>query len=528
MKKQMITVIAIALVVGGLVYAMVVRAPKTPTPTTEEIWAQVGIPVETALITLGDMERTVEVTGDVEALDKVMLSAKLSGRVAKVYAREGDRVSAGQTVVLLDQEDAVSGVEQAEGALRSAKARLSQARTHATVTKIQTHSAIEQADASLAAAKARLAVVKDPARSQEIMVARNNVKSAQANLDKAEADYKRHKQLLDEGAISQSAFDVVETQYRVEQAQFESAEQQLSLIEEGGRGEDVLAAQSQVEVAQEQLRAAKANASQNLVRKEDINSAQAGVKQAKAVLALAQHKVSYCYIKSPISGELASRLTEPGQVVAAGQALGEVVNLASVYFKGDISETELAGIKQRQRVRVVVDAQPGKTFTGTVARIYPAGSALSRNFPVRIEIDSATKLIKPGMFARGEIITGASHDVLLVPKDAIEERRGTKMVFTVESRDDVPESGKDKGKHVTVDVVKRHDVVVLHEGRDYVQVRPVGLEVGDTVVTRGRQNLQDGDKVSVTSDTPVSGQGHAETTYGTKDARRSLETGVCG
>ena len=86
------------------------------------------------------------------------------------------------------------------------------------------------------------------------------------------------------------------------------------------------------------------------------------------------------------------------------------------------------------------------------------------------------------MFARGDIVTGVVKDVILVPKDAIDERKGTQSVFTV---------GPNK-------TVTRHIVSVIRENRNYVQVQvPTDLQPGDVVVTQGRQNLQQGAKVQI-------------------------------
>lgn len=467
---------------GALYTTMALRAEKAPPPTTEEIWNKEGTPVTVAQVIRGDMEQTVDVTGDINALNKVALSAKIPGRVAQIHVREGDVVSPGMTVIVLDQEDAQSNLKQAEAGLQVALTRLSQAETTTKVTRIQTDAAIEQAKANLNAAEARLSIVKRPARSQELMVAENNVTSAKANLDNAQANHKRHQQLLKQGAISQSAFDVVNTQYLVAQAQHKSAQEQLSLVKEGGRQEDILAAQAQVDSAREQLRTAKANASLILLRQEDVKQARASVAQAEAALALARQQISYTVIKSPIAGKLSSRLTEPGQVVAAGQPLAEVVNLGSLYFKGDVSETELVNIRKGQKVSVRVDAVTGHLFDAVVRDIYPSGSTASRNFPVRIDIQDTEGAVRPGMFARGKIVVGSDKNVLLVPKDAIDERRGTKMVFKV---------GSDSK-------AKRYDIEILSENRDYVELKStMGLEEGDTLVTGGRQNLQDGTRVAV-------------------------------
>lgn len=482
MKSKIIAAVLIVLVVGGLLHMAQVRKAKPAPPTSREIWADTGIPVSTSTIVRGDMEQTVEVTGDINALKSVTLSAKIPGRLANVFVREGDAVSQGQTVAVLDQDDSLNNVQTAQGGLESAMARLSQAQTNARVTKIETTAAIEQAQANLSAAISKMEVTKKPTRSQDRMVAENRVESAKANLDNAEANYKRNESLLKDGAIAPSTFDVIKAQYLVAKSDYKSAKDQLSMIDEGGRSEDISASRSQVEVARQQLRTAKANASQNLVRAEDVKSAQAGVRQAKASLAIAKQQLENTYIKSSISGEVASRTAEPGQVVGVGQSIVSVVNLGSIFFKGDISEKQSGSVDVGQQVRVLIDAFPGTQYAGKVLELYPSGSTVSRNFSTRIAILGATHNVKPGMFARGNIVTGVSHNTLLVPKDAIDERKGTRSVFTVSSKD----------------TVSRHIIEVVRENRNFAEIKmPSDLKTGDIVVTTGRQNLQEGAKVQV-------------------------------
>lgn len=489
MRKVIIIAVIIILAVGGLILRSHILRPKAPPPTTQQIWVASGIPVETSTIVRGDMEQTVETTGDITALNTASLSAKIAGRVRAVFVREGDQVSIGQTVAVLDQDDPMSNLQTAEASLASAVARLSQAKTNATVTKIETNSAIEQAQAMLNSAKSKLEVVKKPTRTQDRMVAENKVASTKADLDNAQANYQRNYSLVKEGAIAPSAFDVIKAQYLVAKANYKTAQDQLNMIVEGGRTEDISAAQSQVDVAREQLRAAKANASQNMLRQEDIKSAAAGVEQAKAAVAMAKQQLENTYIKSSISGQVATRTVDPGQVVSPGQSMITVVNLGSIYFKGDISEKQLGNVATGQRVRVLIDAFPGVPFEGKVVEMYPAGSTTSRNFSVRIAILGATQKIKPGMFARGNIVTDILHNTLLVPKDAIDERKGTQSVFTLSSNN----------------TVKRHIVEVIRENRDFVEIQmPTDLKSGDVVATQGRQNLQDGAKVQAVNVNKVS------------------------
>ncbi len=484
MRKIFVILLLLIVVIGGLGLAMKRNAPKPPKPSAKERWAQSGVPIETAVINTGDMEQTVEVTGNITALDKVTLSSKVAGRLAAMYVREGDRVRAGQVVAMLDQDDARHSLDSAQEGLRSAIARLAQAKTTRNVTKIQTDSAIEQAQAALRSAEAKLTVVKNPARSQDRMVAENRVAAAKAGLDNKEADFRRNKQLLEKGAISQATFDLAQTQYVIAQTDLKSAQDQLDLIKEGGRSEDVTSAQAAVDTARQGLRAAKANAAQNLLREDDVRSAQAAVGQAGATVALAQQQLSYTSIKSPISGQVSSRMADAGQVVSPGQALADVVNMGSVYLKGDVSEKKVVNVNPGQPVRVRVDAIGDRVFNGTVAEVFPSGSEQSRNFMVRIAINDKSPAIKPGMFARGDVVTGIHRNVILVPKDAIEQSSGASKVFVIVD---------DKEAFKAV----RCDVVALAENTDYVEIAsPNSLKAGDVVATAGRQNLSDGVKVS--------------------------------
>lgn len=490
MKKRIIVILVVAAIFGSLFYLMKLRAPKPAPPTTEQIWEENGIPVETTVITTGDMNQTVSLTGNLTALDSVNLSAKIGGRVAAVNFREGDAVKAGAVVIVLDQHDQRSNLLSAESALKSAKAALSQAQTDAKVTKISTGSSVAQANEALKQAQERLKIVRQPVRTQQISVAENNVASAKANFDNATANYNRYKILLDQGAVSQSAFEIYETQYKVAKSTYESACDQLSLAKEGSRSEEIRSAESAVAVAQQQLHTAKANEAQNLLKQESIKSAKAAVSQAEAAVAIAKEALDSTYVRSSITGVMSARNTEPGQVVAAGQSLGEVVNLNSVYFKGDVSEKVIDKIRRNQTVLVTVDALADQILSGTVDQIYPSASTANRNFPVRIRIDNASEYgIKPGMFARGNIVTDTSSHTMLIPKDAIADLMGNKVVFTLE---------KAKDTEGDFFVAKRHDVEIAFEDAKFVELKEdYELKIGDTVVTSGKQGLQNGTKVLI-------------------------------
>ena len=482
MKRTLTLVVTFAVIIAALVTVANIRKPKAPAPTTQDIWKQSGIPVQVAEVSRGDMAESIDITGDLTALNSAVISPKINGRLTTFSIHEGDVVSKGQVVAMLDQGDALNNLQSAQASLESAKARLAQAETTAEVTKTQTQSAIEQAESTVRSALAKLETAKRPNRSQERLVAENNVNSAKANLDRAEADYKRNERLRNRGAISESTFDGAKAEYLVAQANHKSAIQQLSLIEEGGRREDVTSAQAQVDSARSQLRTAKANASDYKLRLKDIQAAKASLLQAKAAVDTAKRQLDNTYIKSSISGVVSTKTAEVGQVVSPGGSLAEVVDLNSVYFKGEVSENALALISKGQSVAVHIDALAGESLKGVVVEIYPSGSTASRNFSVRISLVGAKDRAKPGMFATGTIGTGIRKNILRVSKDAVSEGNGIESVYRLESDNTV--------KKITVKVVK--------SDRNSSRIEEtLELKVGDRLVTQGIKNVQDGTKVEL-------------------------------
>lgn len=497
-KRAIIFVVVLVVAIGGLFIVMKIRAPKPAPPTKGQIWAEQGTPVEFSLVTTGSMITTVPVTGSIKALDQAVLSPKIPGKVVEVYFREGDNIAAGQVFAKLDQSDAQNQLKQAQmslqqaiGARESAVAALSKAITSSKVTLIQTDATIAQAKSSLQAAKAQLELAKQPTRTQDRAIAENAVATAKAQLDNSETEFKRAEKLYQEGAIARSMYDSARTAYTAAKNAYDSAQQQLSVLKEGGRTENIQTAQSAVRNAEQALRQATANASENMLRQEDIKSAKAGVKNAnamvnsaKAAVAMAEQNLSNNYIKAPMSGQIASRSLDPGQVVVPSQEVGMVVGMNSLYFQANLSETDVRDVKKGQSVNVQVDALLGKIFSGIVDNISPEASLDNRKFPVRIRIGSAAGL-KPGMYVRGKITTGTASGVVLGNKDAVDERRGTKMVFVIDNQN----------------TVKRVDVEVVRDDGVMAQIKePTSLKPGDKVVTTGKQSLQDGTKVQLAQD----------------------------
>ena len=435
------------------------------------------------------MVATVSVTGNIEARDDVELSSQSTGRVLKVTAREGDHVRPGQALIILDQSQSQAVLDQAQANLQAARARLGYAVTAAEVEPTQIDAQIKQAEAAESAARDRLAILKKGAREQERLQAENAVIQAKANMDNTQADLKRLEYLLSQKAVSPQAVDAARTQYEVAKAAYNSAVAQRDLIEEGPRPEEIQAAEAQVRQAEEALRFARADRAQIELRRREVESAQAAVAQARANIDYAASEHSQKVIRSPISGDVYARMVEPGEVVIgmSSTPLIRIANLGTLYFQAEVSETEIENISPRQSVAVTIDALKGKKFRGWVSTVVPKAATGSRNIVVKISVENPSRVILPGMFARGEIVVEERQNAVVVPKEAVIVRGGRQRVFVVDGN-------KAAERPVEMGITNVDWAEILH-----------GVSPGERVIVMGHQALSDGDSVRV-----VGGDGEAE------------------
>ncbi len=404
-------------------------------------------------------------------------------------------------------------IAQARANLDAARVRVSQLGTQAQITETQTLAQVQEAEAALAAARQRLALMKEGTRKQEKTQSQLAVNQAKANYDNAKAYYERRQQLFQSGAVSKETVDEAERQLKVAEAQYQSAQAQSDLVQEGFRAQEVRVAEEDVRRAEETVRQAKANVDSNKIRKEDIEAAriqvkqagadlqnamagsadfkvtaeeihgaEAGVQQAEATISLAKEQLSNARIVSPVNAVVVTRHVNVGEMASPGMLLMKLVAVDTAYFEGIVSEVDISSLTTDLSVRVTVDSAPGKTFSGSVRRIIPVASTSNRTFRIRVSVPTGTSnstSVKPGSFARGELILTTIPDARILPKDAMLKRDDAQAVFVVAD-------GVAHEKTVVLGIVNDQDVQVVS-----------GVDVGDQVVVSGADTLLDGAKVKV-------------------------------
>ncbi|BBB91401.1 MAG TPA: HlyD family secretion protein [Methylomusa anaerophila] len=288
----------------------------------------------------------------------VAVSAKVNGRIQNVLVKEGDHVKEGQIIAVLERQEFEAQVEQAK--------------------------------ANLAMAQAKLAATTAGNRPQEVAQVNAATLQAKANLENTRKNSERDEALYQQGAISVQQRDASKTAYEVAQAQYIAATEQYSLSVEGSRKEDIMMAQAQVQ------------------------QAQAALKNAEILLTDTE-------IKAPVGGVIALKSIEAGEVIAFGQQLFSISNLADVWIGANIEETYIGRIKVGQPVEFTVDAYPDKKFTGRVSEVGPAAGSqfallptenssanftkVTQRLPIKIKAEESEYVLKPGMSAIIHIIT---------------------------------------------------------------------------------------------------------------------------
>jgi len=198
---------------------------------------------------------------------------------------------------------------------------------------------------------------------------------------------------------------------------------------------DLEVARAQVATTAAQRQRIENLAHAGVVSPQDLENAQltetnarAQLLKAETNLRLAREKTGDVTIRSPISGTVIEKGVEQGQIIASasgnvsgGTTLVKMADLGTVRARALVDEIDIGRIAPGQPAVVTVEAYPGRTFRGTVAKIEPQ-AVVEQNvtmFPVLIVLDNPDRLLKPGMNAEVSIDIANRENVVAVPNGAV-------------------------------------------------------------------------------------------------------------
>ena len=174
--------------------------------------------------------------------------------------------------------------------------------------------------------------------------------------------------------------------------------------------------------------------------------------------------------RSPAGGHLENKMIVQGSAVQPGMKLLGIADHTKMWLDAEVYEEQITLVKMGQTVTAMLDAIPGKTFTGTVSFIYPHVDHMTRTLMVRSTFDNPDFDLKPGMYADANVIAEPVSDAIHVPQEAVIDTGTKQIAFVAED-----------GGHFGPRTVR----VGIRADDDRVQIVD-GLAVGETVVTSGQ------------------------------------------
>ncbi|MDJ0743625.1 MAG: efflux RND transporter periplasmic adaptor subunit [Xenococcaceae cyanobacterium MO_167.B27] len=374
----------------------------------------------TVPVTQDDLTVRISASGTVEPIKSVNVSPKNPGRLVTLLVEQGDEVSEGQTLAVMENLEVQAQKFQAQAELNQAQANLS----YQTIGMLGD---IEQAEARLAQSIARLAQAK--ARiPQDISQTQAQLQSAQSRLKLAQQRVKRNQYLLNQGAISQDTYDEAFTEVENAQAAVAELQQRITQLETTRNPEinQLESAIAEAKLALQQRR----NTYQD-----EIAVLEAQVQANNASLKQRQVQYSDTIVTAPFSGIVTQRYAVEGSFVtpttsastSASASATSILALAQgLEIVAKVPEVDIGQLQKGQKVEIVADAYPEDIFKGEVKRIAPEAVVEDNvtSFEVRISLLTGKEKLKSKMNVDVTFLGQELADSLVVPTVAIVTQEG--------------------------------------------------------------------------------------------------------
>lgn len=336
-KPWPVMAVSACLLIGAAVFAYT----RISTPVEVEVYT---VPERGQTSAAAMPESVLAATGYVVAAHKIEVAAKVPGKVAWIGVEKGDKVTAGQVLVRLDDAEYRAQVLQAQGNVENLKAKLAE--------------------------------LERGSRPQEIARAKADFESANADLVNYGLTLKRTRALVSDGVLARQTLDDAQDRYDAQAGRVSSLGQSYDLLKLGPRDEE-------------------------------ISSMRAQLDQAKGALAYAVAEREGTIIRAPVSGTILERNVEKGEFVTTGYvgdrgAKGYVValaNLDDLEVELDIDQNNFAKLKPAQPAIITTDVYPDRKGLGHIEEVSPEADRQKATIQVKVKIENPDNYLRPDMNA---------------------------------------------------------------------------------------------------------------------------------
>ena len=251
-------------------------------------------------------------------------------------------------------------------------------------------------------------------------------------------------------------------------------------------------AEAEAQLAQTDLERSRDLAMKKVVSSAELDSAQSKFRRLNAVVDQVRSSIAKKTLIAPFDGQLGIRQVNVGQMINAGQQVVPLTSLDPVFADFALPQQYLGQLTPGLEVHVTTDAIPGRVFNGKLTAINSMVDSSTRNITLQATLDNSDHALRPGMFAKAEVMLPEKHKTLVVPGSAISYAPFGDSVFVIEKKKD-EKTGKESQ-------AIRQQFVRVGEARGDLVAITQGLKAGDTVVSTGVFKLRNGMTVTINND----------------------------
>lgn len=447
-------VLLLLAVTSGIAYEFAVKPGFLKPSGSRDVKQFMAGEIGTAVAESREIRDSIETLGEIVFREKVNISSKVNGRLARLPVREGAAVRKG---------DLIAEIERLpfEITLKQQAAELDIARKSSELIEAKYSDALKGVEIKL----------------KTIQKAKADLYDKKVSFQNMELILRNKTELFKAGGISQTELEGVKTQYATLQAKYELAVADYEIQQVGYREQDIAAEGWKIPSSEREKLELYRRINTKIERAE-LEAARSRVRQAEGGLLSTQLLLKETYIKSPITGLVAVRNMEAGEMVREDSVIATVIDISRVYISMNLNEKDVQRVKNGQKVTFTADALGDRGFSGKVVTITPLLDTKSRTLEVRAEIENPGKELLPGMFARAVIDTGLKARGIVIPGGAVIRREdGREEVYVVKN-----------GMAIRQGVTTRRG-----DGDDLLVTE--GIYEGDRIIVKGVSGVYQGMKI---------------------------------
>ena len=251
-------------------------------------------------------------------------------------------------------------------------------------------------------------------------------------------------------------------------------------------------AEADLELARADLQRSQDLATRKVISKAELDSAESKFKQKQGTVDNMRAMIVKKEVRAPFAGQLGIRQVNVGQMINAGQQVVSLQALDPVYVDFALPQQHLANLSQGLEVHVQTDALPGREFVGKLTALNSSVDPVTRNVGLQATLENRDHALRPGMFAKIDVVLPEKEKTLVVPGSAVSYAPYGDSVFVIEKKKE-PKTGKES------QMIRQQFVRVGEARGDFISITQ-GLEPGQTIVSTGVFKLRNGMPVVINND----------------------------